>query len=187
MSSTYSSFIGETSVLSFCILNFMSPLYYYYYLFNIVTACNPELSLDFENPNQLTTSTDMMVTLHDVTISNGVAMFSSRSEIRTNLSLSQAAASCQISVEFRYREESAVAFRQVLATSPGCRTIDSTTMVIAVLNDSLVFELKDWFGTQMQLALPTKVGWIKKTTTCRMFKLNAKHTNTKTEALLLKY
>ncbi|XP_046543927.1 SCO-spondin-like [Haliotis rubra] len=112
-------------------------------------TCKPEFSLTFNNQNA--TQGDML-TLDTVNVTNGVAAFTGLGKMVADVKLAEAGVSCPVVLRFRYRENGSRG-RQVLASSSDCR--HGNTMIIAIHNSTLTFELTSWYGTLLSMPLST--------------------------------
>ncbi|XP_041356051.1 uncharacterized protein LOC121373452 [Gigantopelta aegis] len=116
-------------------------------------VCEAVMTMDFSDPDRLTTAPGVKVTTSNVTVMNGVAMFSGYGLIRTSVSLVEAASGCPVTVRLSYK--ATTRDRQVLVKSPLCRMAESSSLVITVDGNDVVLEMKNWFGTAMSLRVPT--------------------------------
>ncbi|XP_041355594.1 protein PIF-like isoform X6 [Gigantopelta aegis] len=116
-------------------------------------VCDAVMTMDFSNPNRLTTAPGVKVTTSNVTFINGMAMFSGHGLIRTSMSLVEAAGGCPVTIRLSYK--STTSDRQVLVKSPLCRMAESSSLVVTVDGNDVVLEMKNWFGTAMSMRVPT--------------------------------
>ncbi|XP_041355623.1 SCO-spondin-like isoform X2 [Gigantopelta aegis] len=118
------------------------------------TTCAPNMVLDFSTQN-MNAGTGITVSVSNIAIAGGIGSFSGRSLIRTDLALSEAAATKPIALVFQYKELAVVKSRQVLFVSPQCKMAGSSSMVIALEMDTFVIELKNWFGSRVRMTIAT--------------------------------
>ncbi|XP_048242131.1 uncharacterized protein LOC124143196 isoform X11 [Haliotis rufescens] len=115
-------------------------------------TCNPEFSLTFNNQNAIAAAKGDWLTLDTVNITNGVAAFTGLGKLVADVKLPDAGVGCPVVLRFRYRENGSGG-RQVLASSSDCR--HGNTMIIAIHNNTLVFELTSWYGTLLSMPIST--------------------------------
>ncbi|XP_071104631.1 uncharacterized protein [Haliotis cracherodii] len=115
-------------------------------------TCNPEFSLTFNNQNAIAAAKGDWLTLDTVNITNGVAAFTGLGKLVADVKLPEAGVGCPAVLRFRYRENGSGG-RQVLASSSDCR--HGNTMIIAIHNNTLIFELTSWYGTLLSMPIST--------------------------------
>ncbi|XP_041356053.1 protein PIF-like [Gigantopelta aegis] len=117
------------------------------------TECRPRMTMDFSNPNQLTTDPVVVVSRSNLEVTGKVAVFSGNSKITTDISIRSPG--YPISIRLNYREAAAVNSRQVLVAAPWCKRASSVSMVIFVDKNVIGFEVKNWYGMKEHMTIPT--------------------------------
>ncbi|XP_046373386.2 hemicentin-1-like isoform X1 [Haliotis rufescens] len=125
------------------------------------TSCAPSYTVSFTTGPSFTSALESWLKLSNVDVSNGFANFNGSSQLVGNISMPTASGRCPLIIRFRYRESAQGTGRRVLVSTRDCRRGNS--LVIAVDNDTMMFELTSWYGLTVKLPVSmvgfTRIQW----------------------------
>ncbi|XP_067656116.1 obscurin-like protein 1 isoform X1 [Haliotis asinina] len=116
-------------------------------------GCGPRYELDFNNQGSLNFALSTYLSYSNVTVANGIASFNENSTFFANVSISNRNTTHPNIVRFLYRESITSSGRRVLVSGSNCKGKNS--LVIAIDNDYITFEVMSWYGRTVKLPVST--------------------------------
>ncbi|XP_048242664.1 obscurin-like isoform X1 [Haliotis rufescens] len=117
------------------------------------SGCSPQYDLTFNDQGVLNFARAAYLSYSNVTVANGIATFNDNSMFFANISISNINTTHQNVVRFRYRESSSSGDRRVLVSGSNCGNKNS--LVIAIDNEYLTFEVMSRYGNTVKLPIST--------------------------------